>query len=118
MEQVWTFLGEAEAHGAGLEWETHWLPGLCLLFFGPLRPSRPPPHTPKHSRAGVNPSPPGLPGEGLHAFLGVGPLGWGRVGDCHCVGTSKKALFLKDGAAGALRGPLATLSLLKDNRGG
>lgn len=104
----------------GLVWNGRPVSSQASAFslFCPLRPSRPPLHIPEHSRAGVSPRPPGLPGEGLHTFLGVvphHPCPWDGDGlaCCHCVGTSERALplLLKDGTAGPLRGPLTTLSL-------
>lgn len=55
----------------------------------------------------MSPRPPGL--QGGAPFPGVEPTaltpGWAQAGDCHCVGTSKRALLLKDGAADPLGVP-------------
>lgn len=124
MEQVWTFLGGSEARGAGLEWEAHRRPSLCLLSF--TASSDTPAHllTPKHSRAGVTPDPQDSQdsqGRGSIHSREWGPtslaLGWTRVGNCHCVGTSERALFSKMGLL-ALWSPHPPLPFSKDNGGG
>lgn len=81
--------------------------------FCPFRPSHPPPHTSRHTRAGANPHPPGLPGKGsIHSQEGDPmPLPQGRGGGegCCCwVGTSDMsfASVSERWGCGPLRVPL------------
>lgn len=85
--------GRLRPRRAGLELETLWLPGLCLLSFLPPQTFLPSSHTQTFQDSQGRGS--------VHSRSGTPPawsLGWALP------------LLLKDGAPGPRRGPLTTLS--------